>query len=310
MVIAGFAGCGKTTFCEKNPGDAIDLVCMPFKYSDFYEVAGSLKEGEKIKANERLMLRENWELYYYWMIRYLLWYSPERQIVIATIRKIMEFLTADYIPYTVVYPERERKEEYEGRYRNRGDSESFLDVFIGRWDDMLDGLEQYGKKQIALQEGQYLSDVVSCMPTDDVYMSRQLVRFAEHLTQETSLAKKLRELREKFPEKAEKGQCAAEETEEYKWQENQSEGIQTDCYDEDKLCAVLYYEPICEEDILDDFVWIESKKELQLLLERAEEKPLYTLKVSVLLMEMVKDKPKYREVVYRKNTENRWNRDV
>ena len=189
MVIAGFAGCGKTTFCEKNPGDAIDLVCMPFKYSNFYEVAGSLKEGEKIKANERLMLRENWELYYYWMIRYLLWYSPERQIVIPTIRKIMEFLTADYIPYTVVYPERERKEEYEGRYRNRGDSESFLDVFIGRWDDMLDGLEQYGKKQIALQEGQYLSDVVSCMPTDDVYMSRQLVWFAEHLTQETSLAK-------------------------------------------------------------------------------------------------------------------------
>ena len=85
MVIAGFAGCGKTTFCEKNPGDAIDLVCMPFKYSDFYEVAGSLKEGEKIKANERLMLRENWELYYYWMIRNLLWYSPERQIVIPTI---------------------------------------------------------------------------------------------------------------------------------------------------------------------------------------------------------------------------------
>ena len=92
MVIAGFAGCGKTTFCEKNPGDAIDLVCMPFKYSDFYEVAGSLKEGEKIKANERLMLRENWELYYYWMIRYLLWYSPERQIVIPTIRKIMSSL--------------------------------------------------------------------------------------------------------------------------------------------------------------------------------------------------------------------------
>ena len=58
------------------------------------------------------------------------------------------------------------------------------------------------------------------------------------------------------------------------------------------------------------FVWIESKKELQLLLERTEEKPLYTLKVSVLLMEMVKDKPKYREVVYRRNTENRWNRDV
>lgn len=124
------------------------------------------------------------------------------------------------------------------------------------------------------------------------------------------MRKKLRELREKFPEKAEKGQCAAEETEEYKWQENQSEGIQTDCHDEDKLCAVLYYEPICEENILDDFVWIESKKELQLLLERTEEKPLYTLKVSVLLMEMVKDKPKYREVVYRRNTENRWNRDV
>ncbi|MFR4146286.1 MAG: hypothetical protein ACLT1J_08215 [Mediterraneibacter gnavus] len=192
----------------KKIQDAIDLVCMCRLNTVIFTKSQAVLKRRKIKANERLMLRENWELYYYWMIRYLLWYSPERQIVIPTIRKIMEFLTADYIPYTVVYPERERKEEYEGRYRNRGDSESFLDVFIGRWDDMLDGLEQYGKKQIALQEGQYLSDVVSCMPTDDVYMSRQLVRFAEHLTQETSLAKKLRELREKFPEKAEKGQCA------------------------------------------------------------------------------------------------------
>ena len=116
----------KYEFCGKNPGDdhRFCLLCRLILVI-FTKFAGSLKEGEKIKANERLMLRENWELYYYWMIRYLLWYSPERQIVIPTIRKIMEFLTADYIPYTVVYPERERKEEYEGRYRNRGDSESF-----------------------------------------------------------------------------------------------------------------------------------------------------------------------------------------
>lgn len=119
----------------------------------------------------------------------------------------------------------------------------------------------------------------------------------------------MRELREKFPEKAEKGQCAAEETEEYKWQENQSEGIQTDCYDEDKLCAVLYYEPICEEDILDDFVWIESKKELQLLLN-GRKKTAVHFKGKCFVDGNGERQAKIQRSRVSKNTENRWNRDV
>ena len=48
MIIAGYAGIGKTTFCEKHPGETLDLICMPFKYSNFYEVSGSCGEDEGI----------------------------------------------------------------------------------------------------------------------------------------------------------------------------------------------------------------------------------------------------------------------
>ena len=148
MIIAGYAGIGKTTFCEKHSGEALDLICMPFKYTNFYEVSGSCGEDEGIKAHDGLKLREKWELYYYWAIKYLFQYCPEKYIIIPTVRSVMSLLDADDIPYTVVYPDVELKDEYEERYRRRGDSQNFLDVFIEGWEYMLQDLDKYGEKQI------------------------------------------------------------------------------------------------------------------------------------------------------------------
>lgn len=53
MVYAAYAGTGKSYFCQEHP-EAIDLICMPFKYTNLSEVYGSIesdREGEQIKAN-------------------------------------------------------------------------------------------------------------------------------------------------------------------------------------------------------------------------------------------------------------------
>lgn len=53
MVYAAYAGTGKSYFCQEHP-EAIDLICMPFKYTNLSEVYGSIEadiKGEQIKAN-------------------------------------------------------------------------------------------------------------------------------------------------------------------------------------------------------------------------------------------------------------------
>ena len=57
MVIAAFPAIGKTYFCEKYPDRAIDLECMPFKYSNYYEKLVD-SEKEAIKAEYSLELRQ------------------------------------------------------------------------------------------------------------------------------------------------------------------------------------------------------------------------------------------------------------
>ena len=47
-----------------------------------------------------------------------------------------------WIPYTLIYPEKNLKDEYEKRYRNRGNTEDFLDIFIGQWEFRIEELEQ------------------------------------------------------------------------------------------------------------------------------------------------------------------------
>ena len=111
MIYAAYAGTGKSYFCQENP-EAIDLICMPFKYTNLSEVSGNMesdREEEQIKANTKLTFRNYWVLYYYWAIKYLLYYCPEILLVIPTIDLILDFLEADQIPYTLIYPEKNFK---------------------------------------------------------------------------------------------------------------------------------------------------------------------------------------------------------
>lgn len=46
MVYAAYAGTGKSYFCQEHP-EAIDLICMPFKYTNLSEVYGSIESDRK-----------------------------------------------------------------------------------------------------------------------------------------------------------------------------------------------------------------------------------------------------------------------
>ncbi|NLG04662.1 MAG: hypothetical protein GX567_12665 [Clostridia bacterium] len=156
MIIAAFAGVGKTYFCD-HLEDAKDFVCMPYKYF-LPETDSDNVEHEKAKADFSLQMNpeypsnyinailENMELYKYLVI-------PSDSSVLAGLEDM-------HIPYILCFPERTAKEEYRRRYLQRGNNEEFIDIFIGGWDNFMKSLQydEYGAK-IILAEDKYLLDV-------------------------------------------------------------------------------------------------------------------------------------------------------
>lgn len=270
MIVAGYAGIGKTTFCKEHTGEALDLVCMPFKYLNFYEVSGKCREDEGIKAHGDLELRVKWELYYYWAIKYLFQHCPEKYIIIPTVRSVMPLLDADDIPYTVVYPDVELKDEYEERYRRRGDSQNFLNVFIDGWEYMLEDLDKYGDKQIVLKRGQYLSDVISCNTETDETAVRDFAGFERCLLCENPRSRLLRQKKQQLLEE-----------------------------DGDQIHGIFYYQPKTENDVIDDFVCVDSRADLKLLLEQDRSSGSREPVFCMLSTEQEDGKIKYKEVVFR-----------
>lgn len=142
-----------------------------------------------------------------------------------------------------IYPEKNLKDEYEKRYRSRGNTEKFLDIFIGQWEFRIEGLEQKNSplaKHVILKEGQYLSDVINCVNEWDAYKAKQIDKFKQKL---------------------------------YQLQNNTLKGItmkeeSLNSLDDEEISAVFCLKPICEDDVVTDFVWISSKRQLCKLLER------------------------------------------
>ena len=65
------------------------------------------------------------------------------------------------IPYVLVYPNRDIKDEYIQRYRDRGNNDSFVDLLDKNWENWMDEMDnQEGCHKVKLNSRQYLADVI------------------------------------------------------------------------------------------------------------------------------------------------------
>lgn len=153
MIIAAYAGTGKTALAKKRPDEFVDFICMPYKY----ELSGE-DESEACKANPGNIMREDWPHNYVAAIETAM--SGGKHLIIPSNVFVLMLLRTKNIPYILCYPQRSAKEEYRRRFIERGNTQDFLDIFIGRWDRFMDSFEQddYGKHLI-LEPTAYLSDV-------------------------------------------------------------------------------------------------------------------------------------------------------
>lgn len=157
MIIAAHAGTGKTRFAQ-TIFDAVDFICMPYKY---YLPDGllSCEEPERMKADLSLELRDEWPDNYIKAV--INQYNENRYVVIPPIMSVLKGLRNEEIPYILCYPERSAKDEYERRYKERGNTEGFLDIFTGCWDRFLDQMESDpGKHHIIMKRNEYLTDLL------------------------------------------------------------------------------------------------------------------------------------------------------
>jgi len=143
---------------------------MPYKYF-LPETDNGKVEHEKVKADFSLEMNPEYPSNY---INAILENMGEyKYLVIPSDNRVLAGLEEMHIPYILCFPERKAKEKYRKRYLQRGNTEEFIDIFIGRWDNFMKSLEHdaYGAK-IVLAEDEYLLDVKE--EIDKVILSGEL----------------------------------------------------------------------------------------------------------------------------------------
>jgi len=156
MIIAGFSGIGKTTLAALYPQSVVDFVCMPYEYKvDENEV---FTEASKASFDYEFIF--GWEENYVKAIKQNM--SNDKILLIPSDFRVLSLFKKEAIQYIICYPKREAKKTYHKRFIERRNTQYFIDIFIGRWNDFMDNLEadSYGR-HIILEPDQFLSDVIN-----------------------------------------------------------------------------------------------------------------------------------------------------
>jgi len=154
MVIAGYAGIGKSALGKKY--NIPEIPSMPYAWilpkkdpnlsyeaekAAKYHVRNPLFPGNMLAAI--LMAEQKWGI-----------------VIIPTVISIIEVLQQQYGRNVVLcYPEDGLEEEYMVRYTERGNSESFIDLFVYNMSLFIKQLKNNGDAtHIILKSGEYLTD--------------------------------------------------------------------------------------------------------------------------------------------------------
>lgn len=154
LVISGFPGVGKTTL--ERYKRIVDLESSGFHWS---WVPGN-PFGEEQPAPPELRLNPLWPGNYIDKIDELSKENYQKIILISTHPIVLNGLKERKIPYIIVLPTKDLKNEYMTRYLRRGSDWSFLLSMDRRYDEFLDNLEKDPAPKIYLARGQYLQDVL------------------------------------------------------------------------------------------------------------------------------------------------------
>ncbi len=169
LIIAGFAGIGKTTLAEKYK-NCLDLESSLYKYKvnstkrdDLEKGKGTIRElNDKWPQNYINAILEAKEKYDVVCV----WIDPEEALV---------HYDENNIDYILCYPSIEAFEEYKDRYLRRGNTKEWIEKVSNYfYNKAFNQLESMNKQKIVLQRGETLESFLlnqnfNLMEKDDIH---------------------------------------------------------------------------------------------------------------------------------------------
>lgn len=151
IVIAGFAGVGKTTLARKYK-NAVDIESSLYKY-DYSNV--NIENLEQLKGTKNRKLNSEYPQNYINAIKeaktkydiVLVWINPE---------EALQYYEENNIDYYLCFPSKEALKEYESRFINRGNNKDYIDKVLSSYDIRYNQFKTNPHKKIELECGETL----------------------------------------------------------------------------------------------------------------------------------------------------------
>jgi len=152
-VIAASPGTGKSTLAKNYPNVFYDLESIPFRHiikSEFKHLTEEQLKGLKRDRNP------DWPNNYVAEIENKL---KENKIVLITQhRDMLNLLRQKGIPFLFVVPKKQNKKEYELRWRERGNNETYIVKRLNEFIEDIDYALKSSEPCIQLKKGEYLEN--------------------------------------------------------------------------------------------------------------------------------------------------------
>lgn len=136
LVVSAFPGCGKShLFRNKGETKILDSDSSTFDKSQFPQ-----NYIDHIKSN-----LGNVDI-----------------ILVSSHKEVRDALNKNGIHFTLVYPNKDIKDEYIQRYIDRGNDDKFVELLKNNWENWMQELENQLKcNKVELKSGEYLSDIIT-----------------------------------------------------------------------------------------------------------------------------------------------------
>lgn len=151
LIIAGFAGIGKTTLANKYK-NVIDLESSIYRWDNtgLEDIPVEQRKGTKRKENL------NWPQNY---IKEIKKQSLSYDIVLVWIKpEVLEIYDENDIDYVLCFPEKSAIKIYEERYKKRGNNKEYISKIVDTYDDSFEEFNKMQVPQIILQGDETLED--------------------------------------------------------------------------------------------------------------------------------------------------------
>lgn len=138
LVIAAFVNLGKSVYCE-NHDDSKDIDTSLY--------------ARKPDGSPNPEYPDN----YIEIIKHHLTHCNWKYLFVSSNRNIRKGLDANRIKYVVLYPTKDRKQEWIDNAKKRGNSDAFIEKVTSNWDSFIDELAAL-PNSYGLKAGEYIND--------------------------------------------------------------------------------------------------------------------------------------------------------